>query len=133
MIDPDEMRETLGDLAKIQQLQRVNEQLSNLQSRSGLDCPHCGGPIPKNGVKICMHCRNNISWVGRTPCEPGTESETQNRILSEARESEFKKHRTRRILRLIVYTSLAAGSLYSFFAIKSEIHFLERLFLDLSQ
>ena len=68
-MDPEDLLKHNIDYGQRQQMIR---QLQNQQPK-GPPCPYCGGPIPRIGVKICMHCRNKLSWVDHTPCEPGQE------------------------------------------------------------
>ncbi|MGI9444323.1 MAG: hypothetical protein ACR2N1_17765 [Rubripirellula sp.] len=70
----DDLQDTLENAAIFGAIQRGNIQRAQQMRPQGPPCPWCGGPIPRIGVKICMHCRKEIAWVGNTPCEPGMET-----------------------------------------------------------
>ena len=107
--------ELIKDYLQTKQLGRINEQLGQLRNQSqGPPCPLCGGPIPKLHVKICMHCKNKISWVDSTPCEPGREAQTKAYLNQQAeawrvqRENLIaEQNKNKRIAKYVFFTCLA--------------------------
>ena len=89
MMNDGNVFDDLERMAIYNAIQRGNRQREQ-STQEGPPCPHCGGPIPKIGVKTCMHCRGNLSWVGETPCEPGTEARTRE-VLALSQEIADKK------------------------------------------
>lgn len=114
----DEQFEDLLKLAQAQRLRKINDELTQIRNQSnGPPCPHCGGSIPRLHVKLCMHCRNPLSWVESTPCEPGKESQTRaqmkqqeiERTKREAAQAVERKRRTKK--RLVISVTLLGISL----------------------
>jgi hypothetical protein len=51
-------------------LREQNERESDKQKLPR--CPYCGGRL-EGEFEICIHCKNNLSWVEGHPCKPGNE------------------------------------------------------------
>ena len=102
----------LADMAGVAQRRTTNKLLKQQQKEREaarrrydklIDCPYCGGKLPKIGVEICMHCRKELAWVKyRHPCKPGEEEITLQKIKErkkrEARqewERDKREHRQR--------------------------------------
>ena len=75
--------------AALEQQEETNQLLRQQQAEQDRinrlpKCLECAGDLPKVGVGTCMHCGFKMSWVGSTPCVPGTEKQTTVLLEKEA-------------------------------------------------
>jgi hypothetical protein len=61
----------MGQIAGMRQREQQQREAAALRrlleeqerQRKGVcPCPHCGGGVPQEGVKVCMHCRRELHW-----------------------------------------------------------------------
>ena len=75
--------------AALEQQEETNRLLRQQQAEQNRinrlpKCLECAGVLPTVGVGTCMHCGFKMSWVGSTPCVPGTEEQTTVLLEKEA-------------------------------------------------
>ena len=76
----DDLQGSLENAAIYGAIQRGNNQRAQQMRPQGPPCPYCGGPIPRIGVELCMHCNHKLAWVDSTPCKPGEEQAVRSRL-----------------------------------------------------
>lgn len=100
----DDLQDTLENAAIFGAIQRGNNQRAQQMRPQGPPCPYCGGPIPRIGVELCMHCNQKLAWVDSTPCKPGEESKV--RALKTAAKKRHNQEERSKQTACIVITAL---------------------------
>ena len=80
LVVSDDLQGSLENAAIYGAIQRGNNQRAQQMRPQGPPCPYCGGPIPRIGVELCMHCNHKLAWVDSTPCKPGEEAATRKKL-----------------------------------------------------
>ena len=119
-MDPEDLLKHNIDYGQRQQMIR---QLQNQQPK-GPPCPHCGGPIPKAHVKVCMHCRGKLAWVENYVCAPGEEEATRIKVTGIRIRQQVAQRKADKanklgflVLAVMVVLMLTGGGIY--FAVQS--------------
>ena len=67
----DDLLKAAGLMGMGKIISQLDEQNQKQNQNSGIDCPVCGGPLPKRGVEVCMHCRSKLVWCGKGVAKEG--------------------------------------------------------------
>ena len=95
-------------------IQRGNDQRLQQVRPQGPPCPYCGGPIPRIGVELCMHCNHKLAWVDSMPCKPGEEQATRDkiRVATKEREAVRPKQMKDSVVACLIIIGLGLGILF---------------------
>jgi len=103
--DLENLKDSLERGAIYSAIQQGNHQRAQQQRPKGPPCPYCGGPIPRIGVELCMHCNHKLAWVGRVPCKPGNEQATRKSLEERAHQQQAANEKQKK-LNLIVLAAV---------------------------